>query len=594
MATLRFRGQEIGSLTPALDARSGEDLYVVGGRNFSFDSKGPKTDFGDRLMTPIPLRDPTQVHGTRISGRSFVHTVDSLLEYDTGISAWIPQFHFWNVENPEITTRRWTAAFLNRTIFFAHVNYGYVRVSTLSEDTDQIFIRTTTAEAPGIPDSPLGIVETNGRLVVLTDTSVYWSGPSDGLDWTPAEGGAGVQVIADRVGGDPLVVTAFSGGFIVWTTSGALLAEFIGGAVVFRFSVLMTANRPQNSFSVVQLNQDESLFLTNQGLFLSKNGQVPQAIQPPFNEYIRDYLTLNPRATGRLEYDAVRDRLYVQLKTHAVFYDKTYVLIPTISKWGEFSERNYGVLPLTADEFGWVGQDRLVRKWIEDSSREALPDTNQPELKFLRIPKRSVDSENIWSTSGICQNTSHSNQIREGFFALEADSPRSPTLIGLNAEIQLGYFHPGQLEQSADGLIEVQQIILGSYPMAIPTELVPGNLEYDTFEELYSQILRAVEDWESADPDPEDYNILDEEEDFGGTFALLSPNGYDIELRSSQDGFTEQAIVPERARFDTKATTYSCLSSGTLHKLVLTANDPGDRIQVRYLEMTLGYGGRLV
>lgn len=602
MGTLRFKGGEIGSYTPAFDARNVEDIFVVSGRNYSFDTKGPKTDFGDRYATPIPLRAAIDVHGTRIAGRTFVHTEDSLLEYDTTLSAWIAQFYFVEENaDPELQPgdlfagRRWTAAFLDRTIYFAHVTYGWIRVDTTSTDTDQIFLRMLEDDFPGLPSSPLGIIETNGRIVALTNETVSWSGPADGTDWTPALGGSGFQILSARVGGDPIALTGFSGGFIVWTTSSALLAEFIGGETVWRFSVLMTESRPQNAFCVAMLNQDESLFLTAQGLFVSKNGKVPEAYQPGFNEFLRDYLSSNPMAEGRLEFDSFRNRLYVQTRTHPFTYVRSFVLTPTISKWGEFSERNLGILPITAEWFGWVGEDRIVRRWLEAPFRETLPEPEElVNLVYPRIPKRFVDGANIWSTSGVCQNTSHSNQTREGFYATDADVPRSPSIMGLGASIELGYFHPGQIDQVADGLVEVQLITLGSFPQALPLDLVPGNPEYDIFIEHYSLMYAESEDYNDSILPDEDWDDDSGDEDWDSQYSLFNLNAYDIELRSSQDGFTYKATAPERARFDTMVTTYSCMTSGTLHTLMLSANDPGNRIQVRYLEMTLAFGGRLV
>lgn len=595
MPTIRFRGQEINSLTPALDARNVDQLFVVGGRNFSFDSKGPKTDFGDRIMMFKPFKNAADMHGTRIAGRTFVHTPYALYEYDTAVETWIPQFFFHDITAYGFAGTRWGAAFLNRMIVLAHPVYGYLRCSTLTPDSSQVFVQFDSDSVPGIPDAPLGIVETNGRLVVLTQTAVSWSGPSDVLDWTPELGGAGAQVLAERVGGDPLAITAHANGFIVWTTSGALLGEFIGGDGVWRFTGLLASNRPQNSFCTARLNQDETLFLTQQGLFSSKNGAVPEAVQAPFNEFLRDYMARNPKAQGRLDYDELQDRWYIQLRTHHEIYSRTYVLTPTLQRWGEFSEPLYGVMPITNDVFGYIGLDRLPRGWLETPTREILP-SGQVDWLFPRIAGRSISITNEWCTFGTCVDRPIGNLIRDDFYNYGVDSPAITHVKGLDAEIIIGYFRPTQVDNTADGLIEVQELALGSYPQALPEDFAPGNLWYDYYIEHYSLLNQNQEDWEDEedDLDDEDWNLGDSEEDFGGPYALLNRYGYGIQWLASVDGYTDIVTAPELARFDTKVSTFSCVSSGIMHKLKLTATAPGEAIHVRYVEVTLAYQGQLL
>jgi len=594
MATKRFRGQEIGSYTPALDARIMDRLFVVGGRNYSFDSKGPKTDFGNRMLTPIPLRNTLEVQGTRIAGRAFVHTQDAILEWSTALDTWIPCYYLHEASTDGYENYRWSSAFLDRTIFFSHPAHGIFRVGVSDATLVNTFFKMTSVNVTGLPSTPLGIVESNARLCILTPTAVYWSGPSDGTDFVPTIGGAGFVVLASRIGGEPLAITDFSGGFIVWTTSGALLAEFIGGDNVFRFSVLVGAERPQNPLAVARLNVDQTLFLTNRGLFRSANGQTPEAVQPAFNEFIRDYLTQNPGAQGRLEYDNVRDRLYVLLRVQGSLYKRVFVLIPTLDSWGEFSSDCYGVLPMTGDSFGFVGYDNLARVWDEIPFRQ-VPSTEPRDLKYPRMLHKQMPVESIVSSPMICQHTEHLNNVSEGYYHPESDAIGALATEGLDAEIEVGYFRPGLIDDSHDGFIEIQSLGLGSYPQRLPTDLVPGNLEYDTYIEHYSKMYSPVEDWESlVDVDEDWESSTADDEEYGGAYALFSPSTYSIELRSSIDGYTYESTIPDRARFDAKATTFSCFTSGVLHTMVLGATDPGDIVQLRYLEMTLAYGGRLL
>lgn len=607
MATARFRGQQIKPRTPAIDARNVDQLFVVDGRNYSFDSRGPKTDFGDRYLSYLKFRKPTDIHGTRIAGRTFVHTPDALLEWDDAFKAWIPCYYFFQADNApprSLNGLRWNAAYINNRIFLGHRDYGYLYVETTTPESSRVFYEISFETVPGLPENPLGVVETNGRLCILTANLLAWSGPAAGLDFTPEAGGAGFQIIADKIGGTPVSVTSFAGGLVVWTTTGALLGEFIGGDNVFRWSVINTANVPQNSFCVARLNADDTLLLTNQGLFITKRAGIQEPYQPVFNEYLRDFLTVNPQAVGRLEYDSYRDRIYVLLRSHHVQYHRMFVLTPTLDAFGEFSEKNFGILPLTPTQFGYVGIDGIARYWLETGSRQDVT-LNSYNYQFPRFLKYSAlnwsqevggpeDRLSEWSTSGVCQHDSHANNIREGYYELDADVPAKPVLKGLNAYIDIGYIRPEMIQQAADGLIEVHEVALGSYPQAIPAMLEPGTIEFDYYAEIYEPLYATTEDLDESADDEEDLNGDGEDEEYNGLTSAYNQNPYTITLGSSDDGYNYTEHEPKLVRFNPTTTRYSCFTSGNLHRLRLAANETWERVHVRYLEFTLNYGGRLL
>lgn len=600
MPTRRFRGNEIGPLTPALDARNVDNLFVLGGRNYSFDSKGVKTNFGDRYMGHMPFQFVTDIHGNRVSGRSFLHTPEAIYEWESTLDVWNPMFYFHDeyfesAIPKSFNGNRWAAAFLNNKIFFAHKVFGIYYVSTSPVAVQRIVTQINSTLVDGLPSAPIGMVETNARLVILTDTAVTWSAAADGLDWTPALGGPGFQVLAQRIGGVPINITSYAGGFIVWTTAGALLAEFIGGDAVWRFTAVPAVNLPQNTFCLAKLNDDSTLIGTVQGLYTARQGAALEPFRPEFNEFLRLYLTENPQAQMRIEYDQHKDRLFVSLRNHHEIYDRTYVLVPTLQAWGEFNERTYGIVPLSPTEFGWVGQDRIARRWIEQPFREA-PAISTLNYRFPRLVKGFIpylpDSVIESHDFGVCQHDSHVNAVREGFYQTDVDTPAAPSQQGLNAEVQIGYIRPSWIEEFSDGLIQIQQIVLGSYEQSLPPDLIPGNLEYDTFELHYERMYDPIDDLDEGDEEI-DLDELDGIDDLNGFASLFNEFTYDLSLESSLDGLTAYTVTPLRARFDSGATTYSCETNGVLHKMILKADNPGQMFQVRYLEFTLGYGGRI-
>jgi hypothetical protein len=80
---MRFSADDFQGLTPSVDARKSEKLFALGGRNYVFDSFGPRSVFGNRFLTPYPLGAPESTQGIRLRLQTgdhvFVFTSDSFL-----------------------------------------------------------------------------------------------------------------------------------------------------------------------------------------------------------------------------------------------------------------------------------------------------------------------------------------------------------------------------------------------------------------------------------------------------------------------------------------------------------------------------------
>src|SRR3546814_4792557 len=70
MAEQAWQAKDYQGLTPALDARRTNQVFVLdGSRNLAFTAAGPKSAFGNRWLLPQPLGEPSHVQG-----RSEEHT----------------------------------------------------------------------------------------------------------------------------------------------------------------------------------------------------------------------------------------------------------------------------------------------------------------------------------------------------------------------------------------------------------------------------------------------------------------------------------------------------------------------------------------
>lgn len=421
MVKVRSKFQEIQSFSPALDPRTGggryeaDKLYVLDGKNYAFDSKGPKSAFGTRLLALGEVIGNVDgiVQHIEVANRCFVFTLEGIYELNSTNTDWIRLLDLTFVEHiPFLMHKKWTAAYLADGIYFAHLNYGLYKL------TFEGFVRLTSDTTPGLPFNPIAVGETNGRFVVLGSHYVGWSAPSRPERFIPEIGGAGQQLLKDLVAGEPVTLATFQNGFLVWTTQDCMLAEFIGGDNVFRFRRMTTEQIPLDANCVEDMPDGSQLICTKQGIHLIQNGGEPSKIVPIFNEFIRSFLDHENGIFLRLTYSMEEDRLFVQVRDWTDHYVRTFVLAVALDKWGQFSERHLGVI-----------------KWGPKRGAYGYVDSHGVGHKFVEVYNREV--------------TPH-------------------VFKGLDSNIDIGYIKPAELTPEIDTLLEMQELLIGGRP-ALPS-----------------------------------------------------------------------------------------------------------------------------
>lgn len=530
MASAKFKAGDILGLTPGIDLRNSDKIFVVGGKNFAFTSLGPKSVFGNRFLTPTPLASPEHMQGVRIRLRSgdrvFIFTGTKILEWDEENSVWIDRY---TTPPTNLSPYRWTAGYLNGYIYLCHPVTG---ILVMNIETSVI----VEHDGPGVPDTPLAIVVSNGRLCVLDDTYFSWSWQSDGLNFAPALGEAGQQKVNDRVSGFPIMLHTYGQGVCTWTTGGMMRSEFTGDQEVWRHRNLNTEFRPINSFCTLQTDDNTCVILDERGLFES-NGNQPTAMAPMFNEFLIEYIRQNDLSIGqniRLEWDDLRRFLYVSVSVTPEFpkYERAYVLYPTLDKWGVVNEEHHGIIPIRIDwnqragmYFGFADPDGRIHFWDDFPSRE------------------------IWDGS-------------------------EAVLTGLDSRIQVGLIRFPELGDSFDRLTEVTNLMIAN--------VITGP--EDQLGEDYLTVPDGVDD--------EDYDVITGAEDFGeGSLHYVNHNTRVIGTIDGRSTFVEQ--VPELVQFKEGIRHFSCSVPGTWHIIEVSAVEVGETVHLRVMELNAVDAGRL-
>lgn len=590
MAEQNFRASDIQGLSPSAEPTRSNELFVLTGRNYVFDTRGPYSAFGNRYLLPQALSKPAHTQGIRLRLRSgdrcFTFTSDSILEWSEEAGGWRV---IYLIPDTSSSASRWTWGYLNGLLFFCHP-----RVGILVYNIDTGICQPHSNIGIGTPDEALAVEVINGFLCVLTPVLFAWSSPSNGLDFTPQLGGAGFQVISDQVSGFPIAITSYTRGCLTWTTGGVMRSEFSGDQTVFRHRPLQAGYRPMNSFCTCRLDDDTVLILDERGLFQTK-GDSPTPLTPLFNEFLRTYIqdnNINIGSNIRMEWDDLQKRLYVSssLSESDPIYETCFVLYPSLDKWGQFNEPHYGILPLLVrnsqradDYFGFVDAERRVRYWKNIGSREIkVKDAEIPKggnliYKPMQMPFNYLEGEEGTILGSLGVLNSADTSVIEGpssYYAWDGDSstPLALERVGLDAYIVFGLLRVlGQ--SSSDQLGEVTGVLVRSV----------------------SESNSFVGTGFNTIPDaPLQMNLDQSLSPVSQRFVKENYVNHKLRIIGTLDGSTAyHAEEPVISGFTKEARYYSCSVIGLWHMMEMRAEEVGESFHPVTFEVTAVAAGRL-
>lgn len=565
---------DIQGYNPAVDLTRTDKQGIVEGENYLFDVHGPRAYFGGRFLNQVPLTDFEHIQGFDVEidngALTFTVTNRAILTWDEALGTWR---ELYRIPDTSATPYRWTYGYLNGFVFMAHPRVGMLDYSLATG-----FMQRT--RGPGIPEAVIACAVDNGRLGALTKIGLYWSKQSDGHNFTPELGGAGVQIVNDRTPGIPITVISNGRGFITWTTGGVMFSKFVGDVAVFKHANVATEYRPVNSFCILRRTDKSVVILDERGLF-ETDGESFKPAAPLFNEFLSDYILRNKLREGqnlRIEWDNLRRHIYVLTSTTYASseYERTFVLYAPLDKWGELNHPVMGVFPVTI-----TGTQRSDRYWarcetnglitlqMETGSREGentRVDVNLVEKARARQfeePEAANGSLTLGASCVISSLSLAGVTGVAGFYVNASATPVVPELIPLNSMVRIGMFR-GIVDTVPDMLTEVIQLTIRSGPTG-PFSNAYGNYTLDA---------------------PEGFDLSDVSAPIDNEFEGLNYVNHKLRVISTMDGENEfMSVLPRLVEYSPAVRFYTCSTVGLWHIIEFKADEVGEGFKVMTTEV---------
>jgi len=520
--------------------------------------------------------------------------VDGLESEDdpTVIREWVQLAQWADPDVIATETHRWSHAYVGYTSYLCFPKKGIFRLTT---DALEPY------DAVGVPEEPLAIIENNGRLVIVNQFTISYSAPFDGENLTPELGGAGFQVIGELAPGETTAVLPFEGGFYVFTEVAAIIAEYVGGDIVYRFDRVNTHEVPLSNSAWIQMQDGSSVFLASQGLnrVLATGGFEP--ITPLFNEFLRSELATGTK-TVKLFYVAESDMLFVQIMDGTFYYNHTYVLRVKLDKWGQFNEPHRGIVRVSAepnhigymDVNGRVHQFDLDSTYREDTYGVAFPLSSEVELGYMR-PANDARVADVQF------------EIQEIIVSIGPKVTSAVESVDLNDGFDWTNYNEGfysvREDWNAYGILDYATDFM--YPgededWNLPGEAVDNNDIAVGADDIDWNNSGLNEDWAAtpvggvADPIVVDLMEATVDYDYNHPESALNTYNYSLSVLCNLDGMEEElAVTPSLAVAKRSSDLWTLFSHGHNHRLVVSANEASQKFHVKTLEITAHYAGQL-
>lgn len=648
MSSARFAGQQIESWNPSQDVRSIEAgrLFVLKGRNYLFDSKGPKSGFGHRCVSGGLIGNETDVQSVQVGQQFYVMTSDGIfsqkfaqqVELDAldPSNRWHQYFTFDADRLNKFASFRWTGAYLNGSTYLGNQNKGLFRVGK-----GKAVLHT----ADGVPSDPIAIGVVSSRLLVISKKIIAWSGPGDGNDFVPDIGGAGFQLLSLHMAGKPLGVTFFEQGCVVWSATSALLCEYIGGDAVFRFDTLKSELYPIGPMAITADPNGRAFMMTRFGIVIVSGQQIDATKAPGFNEYIRKYLEDNQDVRIRLEYILESDLLFIQLSDSLKCYTTTFVLSVTIDKWGSFDENHLGICRFgdIAGSTGFADLDGRMHKFDDTPDREYVGQglvglDAEITIGYFNDPQMVIEADTILEMQELMISARESfpddadleihdwqgkNKYDwwgvvdgittvEDFNIFNGYVPFNEDMNTPLDDAELELIDDEDNDVGEDEIIdddlndEGEEYLMLNEDFNVPGYSIDWNLGPQPDIEDFNTRNRQdeSEDWNFADmqgPVPvsdiervDDWNLVwDDDEDYGGPYSFYNFTGYKILFQSSMNGFEfENVIDPQLALGKFNRDLWVEFTAGRFQSINLTATERWEKFHVTSLDASIIYKGQ--
>lgn len=385
MPSETYYSREFESYIPILDPRRLSKPALIYGKNFLFDVDGPRSAFNCEFYNWFKYGATD-----RRSWRDF--KVENEIWYGTPTGIWRimpvslePELLLDIQAAPLQKYWPWTCAKVGGLYYFGQHDKGLWQF----DPSTKAFTKIDTPVGRKIR----GVTASYGRLVCLSDTTVFWSALDDGTDLIPStETGAGAQALS-MLSANAFRVDGVADGIIVSTDKGYLKGEFVLAGYVFRWYILSDLMKPFTPNATVKLPDVGLLTLDTRGFYLS-NGKIPEPWEQLHGEFFsKNFIAkMDRRRLGclALHYSYAAKALYVSFAPNERegTFTFAFVYLMTSGKWGVFNRDHHGFFELTRQPEGietsaYMQSDGRVRMFTTKLDVEVLPAAPESYLDFL-------------------------------------------------------------------------------------------------------------------------------------------------------------------------------------------------------------------
>lgn len=612
--TVAIQAKDLLGLLPGIDRKQTDKPFVVDGKNFLFNAKGPYSGWGRQLATKASYHDLVISHNTSIQSfrtndnTAFIFTNEGIFGYDSASMTFYAVYPFAAIPDD---TYEWTECFIANKHYFCHKGVGVIEYTPLTKAW-KLF---TNAE---LVADPIAVANARGRLVILGSIAYQWSALDDPNDLVfSLTTGAGLQLTA-ILGGTSQKVLSLGDSFLVFTTAGIIIGEFSGSQAVFRHRVLTRQYHAINASCIQELDTGKILFIDEKGLFTT-DGTEPKVFNPLFSEFLSSDLLRVLRSPGFANYKLFiyqpRQLIFVKISSIGIdeHFEKAYALYRPTDKFGSFDSSFHNFIELPVDngveiiyQFCVVEENGAIKVFTEGNYNEQteLPSNGFFYQVDFDLPVRiingvyvfsslmTVSAELLWLFSGVqsgwytvgdqvrALDTLQTVPAEEAAYISGIAMDGGFTIIGpinvprvlgpLDAELQLGLFRYAELLYDDE---------LGS---ALHLTLWSGETVSEEDEDY--ALETGTEDWNT---------LIAATEDWG--FGITQGDSYGVRMVGTLDSYNEFLsqdlinIVSPAGRIN----RYPCDVTGQFFLVKIIADEYPQMFRISGLEIAGSRAGRL-
>lgn len=421
-ASTTFQGVDFKGLLYAIDARSVDKPFVIDGRNFLVDAKGPYAAFANRIACYTPLYQPKNGRTFRVLTDSYTCVPGAILKFDTATSRYYPAYTFID----DGSQWPWSFATCGGNYFFCRKGLGVLMYTPGTG--------VWTLLQTGVPNDPRCITQSFGRLIIVGVSQTVWSALDDGTNFIPSETtGAGFQghTIVSGVA-EGLICKQINDGVLIYTDNGCYKGQLsLIGTSPFRWFTVDRSRIPINPFCFADIDDTTHVVLDAKGMYQTSDGTFAE-FDAIMSEYLRTQQFPNHDLTGainnnfRLAYDEVKKLFFIHIARDSIapLYDFALVKYIPKDEWGRFDYQHYftGEISYTGGpekgfNSGFIDQFGYFRRFIADSFAEAPPSSDAvivytPTFEIPTRQQNIQDGQSVW----VCASELHITTESEALF----------------------------------------------------------------------------------------------------------------------------------------------------------------------------------